>query len=263
MASAFKDKHGWIADFRGLFAPGRKRRRVRIPEQQLVHGDIDQAARAFAAECERYCRLLEGSPGDSQIDHAVELGAVTKAQAHALREGLPMPIDAPKSHETHLMECWQAHPSTQREERNGPAEYDKHYRNLKRFIAWSGIVEASDLRLPTVQRWIDYLKGEGYEYSTRRHHLVPIRRAAMMGARLHGFIDPVARLKLDEDSDPPPVEVWTLAELAQTGRLLRGPRRSAGTGHYRPGRFCRTATERNPAGPAERTGRGCVGGRQG
>lgn len=228
MASAFKDSSGWIADFRPPAISGRKRRRVRIPAAQLAAGDPAQAARAYAHELERYARLVDGTPTDDQLAHAAAIGAVTPEEAAALRQGLPAPPPLKFDRPT-LLDAADAHPSTRREMRASPPDYDRHMSALKEFVAWSRLAYVDEIRLDHVQRYIDYMRDVlDLEYPSRRHRLLYLRRACRMGAAQWGLPDPLAGFVLDRDESPAVVEAWTSAELCRAAITLEasGDRRA-------------------------------------
>jgi len=224
MASAFHDPRNarWIADFRGLHMAGRRRRRVVVPAHRARTPDD---ARAFARECEAYCRLIEsGTATPPDVAHALRLGAITPEQAGAAATGRP--LDLPGSEPT-LEGCWLAHPCTDREGREDPATWSRRRHDLAEFRARTGLTLMRDLSLRHVQDWLAALRQAGAAHATRRHKLIPVRRAAAMAPGL-GLPDVIHGLRLDERSDPPPVRVWTLPQLAVAARAAEssGDRRA-------------------------------------
>ncbi|HUV31982.1 MAG TPA: site-specific integrase [Devosiaceae bacterium] len=209
MASAFHDRKGFIADFLGLWRV--RRRRVRIPRARAA---TPEAARAFADECERYCRLLEATAAPAQPDvaHALHLRAVTEDQAATLLGGLP-PASALDSRPT-LEQAHDLHPSTRRALAARSPDYARCVAALERFQRQFGVTYVEDLTLDLVQRWLAYLRGCGYAWDTRRHYLLPVRRACKMAASL-GLPDPLAGILLDRRADPPEIPAWTLPQLCQ------------------------------------------------
>lgn len=213
MASAFKDKHGWVADFRAPHAPGKRRRRVRIPPERSA---TERDARQYADECERYCRLLESDHFDqADLRHAVELGAITPDQAFDLSGN---PAYATRQAST-PRKAFEMHPSTVRERRRNPADYDRHLNALNDFTARFHITHVREITLDLVQKWIDEMKRDGLRFDSRRHRLLPIRRACRMAPNL-GYPDTLSGLVLDRDDDPAPVKVYSLADLLKTALLL-------------------------------------------
>lgn len=202
MASAFRDSHGWIADFRPLHSPGRKRRRVRIPPDRLPNDPASHAlaARAIATECERLCRALEVMrPSRSMVDGALDIGAITREQAAALIGQEPVPYDqTPRRDEAlRLIRAADMHPSTARQMKSAPHEYDREMKLLDRFIAWSGVKHVQDVTLEMVMRYIVRMRDDlGYSWDYRRRHLLFLRRATRMGASV-GIPDPIGGLILD------------------------------------------------------------------
>lgn len=210
MPSAFRDSKGWIADFRPIRGTG-ARRRVRVPERILRAGsDPGTTARAFASECERYCRLIDRDPTDTRaVQHAFQIGAITTEDAQSLLQSA-----LPRSRISHLtlLEAAKAHPSTSREPL---ADTLQHQAALQAFSAWSGITRLEDLTLDAVQRWIEVLIGRGFAWDTRRHWLLWIRRAARYGASV-GYPDCLYGFKLNRRGGRPVVCVWSLTQLCQT-----------------------------------------------
>ena len=218
MPSAFLDKKGWIADFKPIAGTG-ARRRVRVPERILAVGDAEAAARAYASECERYCRLIDHNPTDQPtILHAASIGAITQADADSL---LSSGIPAPSSRTLTILEAAEMHPATQHECNANDREYSRHLRELREFLSWSGITTVPELTLPIVQGWIAHLRAQGYTWSGRQHRLRMIRRAARIGGT-QGYPDVLSGWRLDRAEAPPTVEVWSLPELGQAISGLLG-----------------------------------------
>lgn len=219
MASAFKDKKGWIADFRPYLGAGRQRRRVRVPVTRLRLATSEkEAARDFAAECDRLCRLIELDPRPSHIDYALEIRAITPDDLTRIDGHTP-----PPSRDRLTIEAAaELHPSTIRESESNQRDYDYHIKCLRDFVAWSGVDHVEDISLESVSRWIAHLKTKKYKWDTRRHYLIPLKRAARMGASL-GLPDPLAGHILDRRETPAPVQIWTLKELCEAASgLLEG-----------------------------------------
>jgi site-specific recombinase XerD len=210
MPSAFPDRSLWRADFRGLFG---RRRRLTIPGP---HCRTPEDARAFAFECERYCRILERAPapGLADVRHALHLGAITQDEAASILH------DTDGVYRIHLSDgdrltlkaAFDMHPATQREARATGAEYRKHARALSEFLGAYRLTFADELRLAHVQDWLARLHARRLAFDTRRHKLIPMRRAARMAAGL-GLPDPLVGLRLDRNDARPAIDVWTLPEL--------------------------------------------------
>lgn len=235
MASAYPDKTTgqWIASFRGPHQRGKARRIVRIPNS---HTWGKPAADSYAEECARYARLVESAPTRGDVDHAELLGVLKPDQAAALRRGLVLPTPDPGSRDPlapwTVLDAAEAHPSTQHDKQRAPAEYRKHRRYLLRFLDWAGIELLGELTLDHATRWVAHLRADGAAWDTRRQNLLYLRRAARMAAAAAGMPDVLGEMKLDRREEPPPIEVWTLAELggAMAALAAREPDRDTRRG---------------------------------
>ena len=217
MASAYQDRSGWTAVFRGFHG---KPRKARIPKNR-AQGRIE--ARAYADECDRYCRILEQSDNPSATDlvHALRLKAITLEDQRLISTGkVPLPSDNGR---LTLYAANKRHPSTRRE---APTEQDRHSRGLDLFQRYCGIRFVDEVTLDLVQDYIESMSRSGFSWDTRRHRLLPIRRACKMGT-MAGIPDQLAGLMLDRRETAPVVEVWTLPELLQAVHALDGPARAA------------------------------------
>lgn len=229
MASAYwieRDKQ-WVADFRPLGGVLKQRRRVRIDPK--VHGRGDQAgARAFAAECERYCRLLEQMlPAPEDIDHAARIGAISADQATNLRAKLPAgPPRIEPSLEWSIRQAAEAHPSTQRDMVADASRALTYLATLEDFGRFAGVSKIAELRLQDVLRWVEQLKRDGRTYDARRHRLLYLKRASRMGATV-GLPDPLSGLRIDrrDHDDEDDVEPPTLEEVGTALRAAAHDRR--------------------------------------
>lgn len=226
MATAWEDrvKGGWIASFRGANRPGAPRRRLRLPRTRVWD---KTSAVAYAAECERYARVLEGVPTAAEISHAEELGVLTRAQAQAMRTAHCFPSVVAGERDPFapwtLVDAAEAHPATRREKATRPGDYRKHIAGLEAFAAWSGSQRLDALTLDQVVRWVDHLRGTGVAWDTRRHRLLYLRRAARMAAAVAGMPDVLGGIALDRNDQRADPQVWPLAELIEAAvRLERG-----------------------------------------
>lgn len=220
MSSAFQDRKGWIVSFRPPALSGRARRRFRIPARELrAAADPAALARERAAACERLSRLLDVPVAHDprRVREALALGVLTEPEARRLLGALPPP---PAPAFPTLEELARQHPATQREKANDPDSYLRHVRELREFVAWSGVRRIDELALPVVLGYIAHLAAEGRSYYGRRHRLTLIRRAARMGVSC-GFPDALAGIVLDRAEAPPEPAAWTFEELVAGLRLLR------------------------------------------
>lgn len=223
MASAYPDpmKGGFIADFRGPHAPGKKRKHIRIPRQRC---ETQAEADAYAAECERYARILEGLPTAADIEHAVALKVIKPDQADAMRQGRPVaPGGADdESRPWTLERAAEAHPATRHEKTQNPADYRKHLKQLAAFTSWTGSQLLASVTLEQVLGWVDQLRADGMSWDTRRHYLLYLRRATQMGASQARLPDVIGGLVLDrKGQDPQVIESWTLDQIVSAALILQ------------------------------------------
>lgn len=206
MASAYWDKVAdqLIIDFRPLYGRG-KRRRVRVAKSCR---DID-TARLIADRAENLCRLLETTPTQALIDEALACEAITDAQASTLRGEQPQ---RPQPPETSILGCWERHPSTVRERERDQHEWQRHFAAVQAFITGTSIADIHDLTLDAAQAWIASRRAQGAAWDTRRHALLCLRRAAVMGATL-GYPNRIGSLKIDRRERQQPIAVVPLTAL--------------------------------------------------
>lgn len=228
MASAFWDKLNgqWIADFRPLGGVLKQRRKVRIDPKRHGRGDA-AGAKAFAAECERYCRLLEQLlPLPADVDHAERIGAITADQAANLRAKLPAgPASPAPSLEWSIRQAAEAHPSTQRDMVADATRALTYLKTLEDFGRFAGVSKVADLKLQDVLRWVEQLKKDGRTFDARRHRLLYLRRASRMAATV-GLTDQLSGLRIDRrGDDEDELEPPTLDELGVALRAAADDRR--------------------------------------
>jgi integrase len=223
MASAYFDKiHAqWIVSYRGPHQVLKQRTRRRVRGS----GDWSKAqADAYAAECDRYSRLVEGLPTRGDLDHAEHIGVIAPAQAETLRTGLLLPPPGPGERDPFkpwtILEAAEVHPSTQHDRTRAPTEYRKHRRYLQRFIIWSGLERLDQLSLEAVTRWVSHMRAQGWAWDTRRQHLLYLRRACRMAASVAGLPDILGELTLDRREQSSHVEAWTLDQVLTVARQL-------------------------------------------
>lgn len=210
MASAYPDKlkGGYIASLRGPHMTGPKRKLIRIPAARCRSFDD---AQAYAIECERYARILEGVPTAADIDHAEALKVIKPDQAAELRSGRITPPSA-----SDPLRPWtiaaaaNEHPATRREASASPADHRKHTRQLEAFTVWAKTELLADVTLKLVMDWVEHLRLQGKAWDTRRHYLLYIRRATQMAATVAHLPDVIGGMKLDHNPDDCAVETWSL-----------------------------------------------------
>lgn len=213
MPSAYEDKSGWIADFRGLHQAGRQHRTTRVPRDQLRACHELEDARSYAVECARLCRLCEtASPVAKNIERAEQMGAITREQAAALRVGQrpPTAADLRTTRVRTIEAAASAHPSSRRE----PHESQKdHLRALRAFCAWAKSDLLDALTIEKVSEWIALLQKQGRAYDTIRHDILWLRRASRMAGAM-GLPDPLSRMVMHRRERGRRVTAWTFEELS-------------------------------------------------
>lgn len=219
MASAVRDKLGWIAIFRPLFGSGDAGRRpVRIPPSRLVSLDDKAGADAYARHLAQLCRLCEVAPSVPTIDEAETLGAITAEQAAALRSGKQPPSARPAPDQRlTILAAALAHPSSQREK---PAEQERHRKEVQRFVDHARIERVQDMTLEVVMSYLDHLRAEGMRFDGRRHALLWLRRASKMAAAA-GLPDPLSGMSLDHRERRGAIVVWTLPQILAAVQALQ------------------------------------------
>lgn len=207
MASAFTDRSGCIAQFRGYSG---KRRCVRVA------GDMAEA-HALAQEAELLCRALHIKPTIGALARAIEIRAITQEEADIIQG---------YSDNTHtnvtIREAALAHPTTSRERDRDIIELDRHLRELAEFMEFSGVEHLASLTVQHVQRYIEHLRRRGYSWDGRRHRIIMLRRACRM-APSYGLRDVLAGIQLDRREEVPQVVVWGQEDAKNALRCLSGP----------------------------------------
>jgi integrase len=183
-----------------------RQRQQRIPSRlwRRIPDDRRQVALdAHVARCDELCRMLEVAPSDLVISEAQDRGAITEEQAADLRDQGQASTYAPpaKDRPLTIVEAFEAHHSTRREDMRAGADYRHHRRALDEFIAWSSCRVVSEITVDLVIAYIDTMRARGRAWDTRRHALIPIRRAAKYGVT-RGIPDPLAGTRLDKNDRP-------------------------------------------------------------
>ncbi len=215
MASAFQrsSRPHWYAKIRGLHQVDPKHTVMRVPASRIRNPKTaKQDAAAFADECERYCRILEGSFDQADVAHAGRLGAISSDQGDALRRGLAVPARGKQTDTLTIRAAALSHPSSARDATGKQLEY---LRYLDQFMALAGVSELHLVTIDQVLDWIKAMRKQGLSWDTRRHHLLYLRRAFVMGRRKN-IPDQLAGLKLDHRGDDRPVvRTWSLDRLVR------------------------------------------------
>lgn len=151
------------------------------------------------------------------------------------------------SHEITIMEAALRHPATVREAGSCQRDFRRHERDVKVFVRRTGIKFLSDLTIEGALDYIAAMRREGMSYTTRRHAMLWIKRAAAM-APSYGLENVLGEIKLDRNGGAvQPVEALCLAEIASRidAALALEDRRVAGiialgvTCGLRPTEICR------------------------
>lgn len=249
MASAFyrTSREQWMADIRGYLTPkGGKRQTIRVPATRLRSATRAAAdAQAFADECERYARILEGKHDVEDVLHALRLGVITQPQADALQTGRFVPFRASETKRLTIRQAAEMHPSTHRDPLKRKVEYLTY---VDQFSAHAKVTELHAVTLEQVLAWVEHMRAAGLSWDTRRHRLLYLKRAFIMGRR-HGIVDQVAGLRLDrQDQERTTVKTWALSRLltaiatAQDHRI-RAALALGGCLGLRPTEICRAQIE--------------------
>lgn len=209
MPWAYRDAKGWTVEYRGLVrsATGKPERR-RVPVARLTGSDPAALAKGYAIDCERACQRLHGPHTATDIHFALDLGAISPAQADALLAGLAPPTRAAVAPIT-LEAAFLAHPSTQ----HSTTDRRRYIGLLSLFQKWSGVVHLEDLTMAKVQDYVTWMRAQGYSWDYRRHCLLPLRRAARMAAARWQMADVLGEMVLDRRDRRAPVQAWTPAEI--------------------------------------------------
>ncbi len=219
MAYAIQDAGGWIARFRGYQRQGRHKAQVRVPRDRLRPGHEEEDARAYAAECDNVCRLLEVARSPATIARALTLKAISVAQADAMRARQAAVTPSLSLQPLTILDAARMHPASHREIARDLAAAARHERELGVFQAFAGETLLQRVTLDQVLRYVETMTAEGISWDGRRHRLLWLRRATRMGTA-RGLPDVLGSLALDRR---PPLAgggqvgkgYWSLAELAR------------------------------------------------
>lgn len=217
MASAFQQsgRPFWYAKIRGLWQQPGKYSVLRVPASRVrLPKTAQRDAGDYAAECERYCRLLEveGAVDAADVAHARRIGAITGDQADALTRGLAVPPRSAIAPDVLTVRAAAlSHPSTARDPVGKQGEY---LRYLDQFTAHADTKDLHRVTIDHVLSWIAAMRAQGLSWDTRRHHLLYLRRAFVMGRRKN-IPDQLAGLKLDHKAgdSTDAIRTWTLRRL--------------------------------------------------
>ncbi len=213
MASAFfrKDREQWMADIHGFAQPSGKRHVIRVPLSRLRNpATAADDAKAYADECERYARIVEGTHEPADVAHALRLGVITQAQADALHGGGYVPPRSEPPARLTLRAAALSHPSSARDSLTDQVRYLGY---LDQFTAVTHVAHVSEVRVEAVTAWLASLTAKGWAWDTKRHALLYLRRACKMGAA-SGFPDVLAGMQLNRRVvRRERIVVWSLPDL--------------------------------------------------
>lgn len=211
MPSAFFDerRNGWIADYVGLFTT--KHVKVRVPPSRILSPDTAKAdATEFAGELDRYCRLLERPHTDQDVSHAQTIGAISEAEALALLNGQAIQPRRRLEPIT-IRDAALSHPSSQRDSVKVKL---RGCTALDDFSECAGVKHLHLVTLDHVLSWITTMRSRGWAWDTRRHALLYLRRACVMGTG-SGLPNVIIGHKLDrQERRQRIVRAWSLPQLA-------------------------------------------------
>lgn len=192
MASAYKSKGQYVADFRGYRMVSKQRRRVRLTAKTLAEAH----ARALALDA--ICRELEQQniPDEDLVRYALKQKAITPADVAGILG------DADESAPT-VRDCALAHPSTIREKRTSE-DYKARLRALADWERFGGAALVAHVTLAEVLRFVEWMVGQGMAWDTRRHRLIPIRRACQYATQ-YSIPDKLAGQRIDKREYKPVV----------------------------------------------------------
>jgi YD repeat-containing protein len=182
----------WWAEFRGPNGATRKSTKVRNTEPS-------EHALAVAVSLEHaYLALVEH--GDlSGLDKLVEYKVIDYSRVVELRSEAPV---KPRRGPATIVEAAYAHEATKREELKAKADVKagqdlrRHRADLDAFVAWLGTSSLAAMTRQRVLAYIDHLKEQGFAWSTRKHKLLLIRRAAQMAPHF-GLQDTLTNALID------------------------------------------------------------------
>lgn len=211
MATVYQDSKtagAWWAAYRPGRWEGRKRGRKYLGRRDR------EVAEELANDLERCSQQLDAArPSRGTCYRAEELGLITEEQRKSIL-GEYRNANAMDPNPT-VEALYDAHPSTVREEEQDQHAAVNYGKYLQAFLEWADITNQSQVTLDLVQKYVSHLRKLKCPWDTRRHRLLPIRRACAMGARLHGLADPLYKMRIDPkmDGDVSDIEYFTLDEL--------------------------------------------------
>ncbi len=206
MSSAWKSGRGYLAKFKPLIGKSCQRRVPKIIWANAA--DPDKSAADWAASCERICAAMQKDPAAVDVQKALKFGAINAAEATALLNDLPPPPDSAKL--VTIEQAFFSHPSSKNDTGRSRSRYVDA---MIAYTAWAKSYALHDLTLDLFTRYRDHLVKQGYAWDSRRHLMLPLRRASRMAAARFGMPDVLSGLRLDKPDRRPMAEAWTIDEL--------------------------------------------------
>ena len=111
-----------------------------------------------------------------------------------------------------VLEAALAHPASQREREDYPADHARHSAAVGEYVKFAGSPLLRDLTVEKTALWAAELERQGLAFDTRRHSLLYLRRASSM-APSHGLHDVLSDLRIDRRSEPVQIETIDLDGL--------------------------------------------------
>lgn len=99
-----------------------------------------------------------------------------------------------------VMDAMLQHPASKREASDYPGDHRRHVAAVHDFATFSGSKLMRDLTVEKICTWIADLDKRGMAFDTRRHCLIPLRRASQM-APGHGLNDVLGGMRLDRQTE--------------------------------------------------------------
>lgn len=124
-----------------------------------------------------------------------------------------------------ILEAFLSHPATKHEMKRYPGDHRRHEAAVKDFCRFGRSDLLRDLAIDRVTDWAADLAKRGFAFDTRRHCLIPLRRASAMAPGF-GFSDVLDNMRLDRHTEA--IEVRA-PELEQVRHLISWARRNEET----------------------------------
>lgn len=203
MASGFLNRGKWYIHWT---TPAGQRRQRRAPDHIENKSDAD----ALASMIQTAHTMAFKMADPYSIRFLRDNNAIDEQEAHELRGQVY--INHPT--EVTIREAFLQHPATARAARNNGAEFRQHERFLDLFTDFSGITKLNALTVQITMLWIEQMRGKGYSYDTRRHALIPLKRASSMGPSFQ-LVNILSGIHLDYREKELVIRFYSVDELAR------------------------------------------------